>query len=201
MAWAPPYCTVDELRAYRRIGDGVDDVELDLAVEAASRAIDRATDRQFGVTAATEARTYECSWSQRLGLWVADIDDVMTTTGLVVTVSGSALASTAYRLYDRDADKRGRPWERVAMAAATPDPLGSGPPTVAVTATWGWTAVPDTIKNACLLQASRLFADRNAPFGVAGSPDMGNEMRLLAKVHPDVEVMLASYRRRGSYVG
>jgi hypothetical protein len=201
MAWAPDYCDVGELRAYRRIDDAVDDTELGLAITAASRAVDRATDRQFGLLAAAEARTYECSWSQRQGLWVAEIDDLMTTAALVVTVSGATVASTAYRLLPRNADKNSRPWTQLAVASATPDPLGSGPPTVDVTAKYGWTTVPDTIKNATLLQASRLFADRNAPFGVAGSPDMGNEMRLLAKVHPDVEVMLASYRRYGSYVG
>lgn len=201
MAWAPDYCSVGELRSYRNIDDSVDDVELELAVTAASRAIDRATDRQFGKTAAVEARTFECKWSQRLGLWLADIDDVMTTSGLVVTVSGSALSAAAYRLYPLNQDKKGRPWEQVATASATPDTLGAGPPTVEVSATFGWSAVPDAIKNATLLEASRFFADRNAPFGVAGSPDQGNEMRLLAKVHPDVEVMLTSYRLRGTYVG
>lgn len=201
MAWQPDYVTVGELRSYRRLGDDVDDTELGLAITAASRAIDRATDRQFGLIASAEARTYECSWSQRQGLWVAEIDDLMTTTGLVVTVSSAAVASTAYRLSPRNADKISRPWTQLAVASATPDTLGSGPPTVAVTARYGWTTVPDTIKNATLLQASRLFADRNAPFGIAGSPDQGGELRLLAKVHADVEVMLTSYRRYGSYVG
>lgn len=201
MAWAPDYCTGDELRDFLRLDDSADTVELDLAVTAASRAVDRATNRQFGKTAALEARTYECRWSRRLGLYLARIDDLMTTSGLVVTVSGSALASTAYRLYEFDADKRGKPWEQLGVGSATPDSLGSGPPTVLVTATWGWTSVPTPIKNATLLQASRFFADRNMPHGIAGSPDAGSEVRLLAKVHPDVEVMLASYRRDGVLVG
>jgi hypothetical protein len=72
---------------------------------------------------------------------------------------------------------------------------------VQVTATWGWTAVPATIKKATLLQASRFYKRRDAPFGVAGSPDMGSEMRLLAKVDPDVEVMLGDYRRKWGAVG
>lgn len=199
MAWAPDYCTVPELAAYRRIEDSDDDAELQLAVTAASRAIDRATDRQFGKTDSTETRTFEARWSRRLGLYVVDVDDIMTATGLVVTVSSSAV--TAYRKYPLNADKQGRPWEQIALGSATPDTLGSGPPTVDITATFGWSAVPATIKNACLLEASRFFADKNAPFGVAGSPDQGNELRLLAKVHPDVEVMLTSYRRYGSYVG
>lgn len=198
MAWAPDYATVGELRSYRRLGDAGDDVELALAVTSASRAIDEATDRQFGKTDSVETRTYDAGWSDTLGLYVVEIDDVHTVTGLVVTVSGAAVTSGNYRLLPRDADKRGRPWERLALRTVTPDPLGCGLGEVQVAATFGWTAVPTTIKNACLLQASRLFADRNAPFGVAGSPDMGNELRLLAKVHPDVEVMLTPFMREGT---
>lgn len=205
MSWQPDYCDVGELRAYRRIDDAVDDTELGLAITAASRAIDRATNRQFGKTASTESRIYECSWSRTQGLWKARIDDVMTTTGFVVTVSSAAVSASLYRLTDdygnRHADKLGRPWGQLWVKTATPDSLGSGPPTVDVTATWGWTAVPTTITNATLLQASRFFADRNAPFGVAGSPDMGNEIRLLAKAHPDVEVMVANYWRDKALIG
>lgn len=54
--------------------------------------------------------------------------------------------------------------------------------------------VPDSIKLACLLQASRFFIRREAPFGIAGSPEAGSELRLLAKVDPDVEVILGPYR-------
>lgn len=53
--------------------------------------------------------------------------------------------------------------------------------------------VPPTITAACLLQASRFWKRRDAPFGIAGSPVLGNEMRLLAKLDPDVEVMLWNY--------
>ena len=63
---------------------------------------------------------------------------------------------------------------------------------VAVTAKWGYAAVvPDAVKLACLLQASRWFARRNSPYGIAGSPEMGSELRLLAKLDADVAVMLA----------
>lgn len=193
MAWAPSYVETAELRSYRRIQGAGDNVELDLAISSASRAIDEATGRQFGKTDTVETRTYEAGWSDRLGLYVVEIDDVHTITGLVVTVSGAPVTAGNYRLYPLDADKRGRPWERLALKTVTPDPLGCGLGLVTVAATFGWTAIPTTIKNACLLEASRFFADRSAPFGVAGSPELGNELRLLAKVHPDVEVMLTPY--------
>ncbi len=198
MAWAPSYATPAELRSYRRIGDTGDDVELALAVGSASRAIDEATDRQFGKTDTVETRIYDAQWSDAKGLFYIEMDDVHTVTGLVVTVSGAAVSAGNYRLWPRNADKLGRPWERLYLRTVTPDPLGCGLGEVTVAATFGWSAVPADITNACLLQASRFFADRNMPHGIAGSPDLGNEMRLLAKVHPDVEVMLEPYKRAGA---
>lgn len=193
MAWQPDYISGAELKSYLRIDDLVDDVEIGFAVTAASRSIDQATNRQFGLVAALEERTYEACWSRRHGLYRVRIDDLMTEVGLVVTAAGSATSS--YRLDPRNAAARGRPWTRLYTTDVTPDPLGSGPPTVLVEASWGWSAVPDEIKEATLLQASRLFSRRNAPFGVAGSPDAGSELRLLAKVDPDVEVTVRPFRR------
>jgi hypothetical protein len=54
-------------------------------------------------------------------------------------------------------------------------------------------AIPDAVKAACLIQASRFFTRRYAPFGVAGSPDSGSEIRLLAKVDADVAVILGPF--------
>lgn len=200
MAWAPDYATTSELAAYERIGDEVDDAQLALAITGASRAIDHATNRQFGVTAATEERTYDMCYSPRRSLYTADIDDLMTLTGLVVTVSGTALASSAYELTPTNAAAKSRPWTKIATASATSRTLGTGPPTILIEATWGWTTVPDTIKEATLLQASRFFTRREAPFGVAGSPDVGSELRLLAKVDPDVAVMVQPYRRNWPFL-
>lgn len=195
MAWAPTYATIAELKAYVRAPDSGDDVELDLALEAASRAIDHATNRQFGATDAVEQRVFEACWSPRHGRWRARIDDVMTAVGLVVTVAGSAVAAANYDLTPTDADKRGRPWEHILLDAVTSPSRGAGPPTVAVDATFGWSAVPDTVKQACLLQAARVFSDRNAPQGIAGAPDAGALLRLMPKLHPTVEATLVPFRR------
>lgn len=55
-------------------------------------------------------------------------------------------------------------------------------------------AVPASINLATLIQAARFVKRRDAPFGVAGSPDMGNELRLLARLDPDVLVLVANHR-------
>lgn len=204
MSWEPDYASSGELRSWLQIGDNDDDTELALAVTSASRAIDEATSRQFGATDATEERTFTLDWDRDTGLWVASIDDLMTTTGLVVTVDGSAVASGDYALRgvsmeDRNAAQRGRPWELLGVRSGTSASLGTGPLTVLVEATWGWSAVPDTIKTATLIQSARFFKRRVAEFGVAGSPEMGSETRLLAKVDPDVAVMVSGYNRNRGF--
>jgi len=193
MAWAPDYVTSTELKAYLRISDAVDDAQVALAVTAASRAVDRHTNRQFGLVAAPEARTYTARWDRDRCRYVVDIDDLMTVTGL--TVTGEAGAIDVFAKQPGNAALEGRPWTRLVV-----DPTSTTLPTlkedgVTVTARFGWTAVPVAVQQATLLQASRLFTRRNAPFGVAGSPELGSELRLLAKVDPDVAVVLGPYTR------
>ncbi len=191
MAWAPDYADLTELKSYVGIGDSADtedDDELQLAVSAASRAIDRAANRQFGKVEQAEARYYEAVWDRHRGKYVVEIDDLMTATNLVVAdANGTAVAATDYTLEPRNAPARGRPWTQVVMATATSE--------MTVTAEFGWTDWPATIKAATLLQGSRFFKRADAPFGVAGSPEVGSELRLLARVDPDVAVMVGAYKR------
>jgi len=198
MAWAPDYVSVAELATYLRISDSVDDVQLGLAVSAASRAVDRHTNRQFGLVAAPEARTYTARYDRDRRRWVVDIDDLMTVTGLTVTTEAGTV--DVYAKQPGNAGFEGKPWTRLVV-----DPTSTTLPTldedgVTVTAQYGWTTVPVAVKQATALQASRLFTRRNAPFGVAGSPELGSELRLLAKVDPDVAVVLGPYTRWWSAV-
>lgn len=196
MAWAPDYITAEELKAYVRISDAVDDVQIALAVTAASRAVDRHTSRQFGLVAAPEARTYTKRWDRTRRRYVCDIDDLMTITGLAITAVQGPI--TGYALKPGNAPANGRPWTLLVLdptPTISPTPWVTVEDDITVTARYGWTAVPDAVKQATLLQASRLLTRRQAPFGVAGSPDLGSELRLLAKVDVDVAVVLGPYIR------
>jgi hypothetical protein len=200
MTWAPSYVTPEELAAFVRIGDTDDDEQLELAIGGASRAIDDACRRQFGQDAAPVARHYAARYVN--GRWVADTDDLMTTEGLVVevdTVGDGTYAATVtgYVLSPRNAPADGEPWTRVTIPASSGvRPHCAAEDGVRVTARFGWSAVPAPVRQACLLQASRVLARRDSPYGVAGSPEAGTELRLLAKVDPDVAVLLRALRRR-----
>lgn len=188
MAWEPDYVSVEEAKAYVRIGDDADDDELELIVSAASRAIDKRCGRQFGQVETAEERFYAARWSRTLCRWVAEIDDLATTDDLVVTVDGEV--TTDYTLAPRNAIAKGKVWTLIIF--------GSGvAPTddVSMVAKWGWLAYPNTIKAAARIQVNRFLMRRDSPYGVAGSPSEGSELRLLAKLDPDVETMVATLAR------
>jgi hypothetical protein len=202
MVWQPIYATDGELRSQVRIGDVADDAQIALALATASRAIDARCARQFGRVAVAEAREYTPRWSRSRSGWRVPIDDLTTSTGLVVKVDQDGddtyeTTVTGYRLRPYNAAASGWPWtELLIPSTAVTSVAGTG--SVQVTARWGWPGVPDAIRQACLLQASRLLARRDAPFGVAGSPETGSEIRLLSRLDPDVAVAVEPYRRRVS---
>jgi hypothetical protein len=211
MTWQPAYATVDELRRYLRlptsgdVGEAGEDADNDAvygpAIEAASRAIDKATSRQFGTsdvgdTPPAVARRYTPVWRPLRGRNVVSIDDLMSTDDLVVATDLDSDGTyettiTDYVLLPLNAAASSKPWTDIELRETASRSEG----TLEITAHWGWSAVPDTILSATLLQASRIAKRRDAPFGVAGSPDLGSELRLLAKLDPDVAVMVGAYRR------
>lgn len=191
------YADIAELRDYLRIseGDAQDDTVLTVALASASRAVETATNRSFELAGASAtARIFTARYDQRLQRYVVPVDDFMTTTGLAVAVDwvGDGDYDTAIDVANiRTAPVNATVWNQLISNDMLPlIELG-----VQVTAKWGWDAVPSLIKHATLIQAARLVKRRDAPFGVAGSPEMGNELRLLAKLDPDVELLVASYRR------
>ncbi len=195
MAWAPDYITLAQFKTWEHIADAVDDLELPAAITAASRAIDEHCNRQFGRVAAPEARVYTARYDYGRGVWVVDIDDLDDATGLAVTVGGVAL--TSYTLEPVNAVLEGKAWTRLVIDPALSSVVPTGIDNeVSGTVRWGWTAIPPTVTLAARLQSSRFAARRNSPYGVAGSPQDGSELRLLARVDPDVGVSLRGYRRR-----
>lgn len=191
MAWAPDYATASEFKAYARIGDTDDDVQIGYALTAASRAIDRCASRQFGQVSPAEERIYTAAWDRRRCRWFARIDDIGTTSSLVVVLSGTTV--TDYTLEPRNAVANGKVWEQIVFGqAVTATTVADN---LSMTGLWGWPSVPVAIKQATLLQASRFLARRDSPYGVAGSPADGSELRLLAKVDPDVAVAVSRYTR------
>jgi hypothetical protein len=204
MAWAPDYATSAQLKSYRRVPDGADDAEIALAITAASRAIDQATGRQFGKVDAAEDRYYRARYDRATWSWRVETDDLMDSTGLTIFLDptrGETWTDSVitFVMRPRNASQKSRPWTEITIPYTSAAQPCQGDE-VKVHAVWGWTAVPATIEQACLTQASRFLSRRDSPFGIAGSPQTGSELRLLAKVDPDVAVMVRDYERTwGAY--
>ena len=85
MPWQPAYATPEELAHYN--GDAASSTmtaELTLAVETASRSVDRACGRQFGSLDDPQARYYTARYDAGRRQWVIDTDDFATDRKSVV---------------------------------------------------------------------------------------------------------------------
>jgi hypothetical protein len=185
VTWAPDYVTDEELKSYLRIGDNADDAFIALWITTVSRNVDDFTGRQFGQTE-LEERTYPPVWDRHLGAWVTTIDDLQDVTGLEI-VDEDGAAVTDYDLEPVNAVKKGRPYEQIITTGR--------PGKLTATALWGWSAVPSSVPTGMFLQASRLNHRRASPFGIAGSPTEGTQVRLLAQLDPDFRTSLKPYIR------
>lgn len=197
------YSTLAELKAHLRVTDTADDSAIAVAITAASRAIDHDTQRQFGLTGSAVARVYtyqrECI-EDRLSL---AIDDVQTTTGLAValdqnydgTFETTLTRGTDFDLWPWNAAADGKPWTHMVLRPTSTAWFPYFARGVQVTANFGWSAIPSIVHQACMIQAGRFFMRRDSPYGIAGSPQVGSELRLLDRLDPDVSAMLTTVRR------
>lgn len=188
MTWAPDYATVEQLRTYVS-ADPDSDVApfLALWVTAASRNVDDFCGRQFGKVAAPEARKYTAVWDRHLGEYVAQIDDLMDVTGFTVAdANGTTVLAANYELRPLNAPAKGKPYTEIALPSAGRYTLTGLP---------GWNAIPSAVTVGLLLQAARLNKRRDSPFGIAGSPQQGSEIRLLAQLDPDFRTTLKPFVR------
>lgn len=194
--WKPVYASLTEMRDWLRLRDAEDtddDSLIRLKLSAASRAVDGTCGRQFGKADSAVTRSYDVRWSRTRQAYVAEIDDLMDTTDLAFTLDDAALTTDDYSLRPRNAIADGEPYTYVVISAT---PTGDG--VLDGLALWGWNAPwPDEVKEATMLQASRLNVRRDSPYGIAGGADGGGELRLLSRLDPDVAPLVHDLVRIG----
>jgi hypothetical protein len=197
--------TEDDLKELLGIGDTVDDNRLTLAADAATQMVQAYCDRHFVQQAAATARVYVASTP-----WLVEVDDISTTTGLVVKtdedddgVFETTWATGDYQLEPLNGKMGGQTWPYTRLRAIQSRewPSDFGQAVVQVTARWGWANpddsslyIPQPVLQAAQIQGVSIFKSADAPLGIAGFGDIGI-MRLRQAMHPVAAALLAPYRR------
>lgn len=190
------YCTLAEVKSALRITDTTDDTLLEKAIEGASRRIDGHTGRFFYQRTAT------------ISLYTRDIyqlqlqNDLVSVTTLKTDDNGDGIfentwtVNVDYQLQPLNTVLQSRPYNRVVAVGAKSFPIITIPdlPGVQIAGVWGWSAIPDDVREACVLLSMRGFARYNAALGVVGFADMAIQVRA---VDPDVRDMLSPYVQYG----
>jgi len=190
------YCLLSEVKSALRISDATDDTLLEKAIEGASRRIDGYCGRRFYQQNATIS-LYAVN-SYRLPTQ----EDLVSITTLKTDDNGDGTFETTwttgvdYQLEPLDRAITGQPIRTVTAIGGKTFPLFSVPalPSAQIVGVWGWSAIPNDIREACVLLAMRGFARYNAALGVVGFADMAIQVRA---IDPDVRDFLNPYRRFG----
>jgi len=191
---ANEYVTLEELKGQFPIesDDATRDAALNRARASASRGIDRVTGRRFWLDADPVQRVFNTR-----GRIVREsdgdlflVDDIGSTAGIVVE-TGSGTSWTVVTGYETSPDNAladGRPITGLLRVLGS---WGSSTTRLRVTARFGWPSIPDDIREAALIQATRLYKRKDSPEGIIGSAEWG--VRNLSRRDPDVWNLIEPY--------
>ena len=201
MAISNGYTTLATFQAYTGMTTVTADetINIEKAIESASRSIDRMTNRRFWADATATARQYRATDFYRLF-----VDDISSTTGLLVktdtggdgTYETTLTFNTDYILDPINAPQQERPFTVVTMVGTTlfPSPINLRPG-IQVTAKFGWYngTPPDDVEEACLILSTDLVKRASSVGGVLGLSELG-AIRM-SPLGRDVQAMVRPYRR------
>ena len=195
MAITNGYCTLADVKAALRITDTIDDALLENSINSASRMIDQYCNRYFYSTTAGEVRYYQANDG-----FICWIDDAQSISEIKTSSTDPLIFDTTWQSGDYQVLPANR-WANGAYypitgITATDNylfPVWADMALVKVTGQFGWSSVPEPIKFACIIQASRLFKRLESPLGVAGVSDMGI-MRVGSNMDGDVAQLCNPYR-------
>lgn len=172
------------------ISDARADVGLQAVLEAASRFVDGYTGRFFGQT------DVEIRYFRAYQEGFVTIDDLVSLVDLK-TDDGTYTFETVwtvddYRLFPIGSDLIQKPYTSIRVISGSfefPN-LDQG---IQIEGIWGWPEVPAQVKQATVLEANRLWRRGGAPFGILGSPELG-QMRAITNIDPDIRALLSPFR-------
>lgn len=167
---ADPYVSRAEMKSYFEVEDDTeyDDAEIDSTLAAITTGINDVCGRSFWRDEVASTRYFVPDGPSMLRF-----DDFYTLTDFAVTVDGGAwTAASNFRLMPANGIVNGEPWPYHWLETRIGNRLSLGYD-VAMTARWGWAAVPGPVKQACKIVTADTLGLREAKFGVAGFGQYG----------------------------
>jgi hypothetical protein len=195
------YASLNEVKAALRISDSIDDTLLEMATESASRLIDGYAARIF-YNAGTATRYYVAQDD-----FVVEVDDLANGTVTITTaqdadgVFDTTWGTDDYQLEPLNGVLDGIAWPYTTIRAIGDYlwPISGGEALIKVQGTFGWPSTPIAIKQACIIQASRIYKRLDSPLGVAGFGDLG-AIRVTRDLDPDVAQLVQPYKRTRNFI-
>lgn len=181
------YVALEEFKVYVRSEIGtIDDGDMAAVLSSAEDAVDDYCGRSFDVAGSGSARVYVPTGTNALY-----IHDATTITSVVD--DGTTLTSgTDYQKEPINGlvGAMSVPYYRLRRLSGSWDGDGDEA-TISVTATWGWTATPERVKQATKMLAKELLEARNNKSGYVELGDMAAR----ALTHPKFAMLLDRLRR------
>lgn len=177
------------------LSDTHDDPALEQVITGVSRWIDAYCRRRF--YAASETRYFTAADRK-----LCFVEDLLTVTTLSTDEDGDRTYETTWTATDYDLEPynaalegQAAPYTHIRVAPNGTHYFPSTRKGVKIVGSFGYASTtPPLVKEACLLQSIRTFKRKDAPFGVAGSAEMG-QLVVIPKLDPDVAMMLRSLRK------
>jgi len=191
------YTGMEELKSRLTINpnDTSSDYEIQLAIQNASNWVTSYCGQPFYQI--TEARTFlpRSIWELDIDPMVSDPAVISSNLSVDLDYDGDGVYETHWTLgenfvlkyghgndtYNMNSSGIPQPYRRIQALMNAKNGPGMFPfpypnlhmDQVKVTATWGWNTVPPNVSQATLMLAVDLFKSKDAPFGFAGTADIG----------------------------
>src|SRR5690242_19558232 len=198
MALGDPYATSTDLQ--NRLGltnpTSAESTRLTGAVYTASQEVEQFCNRTFNNAGSESQRKFYASSPS--AVFTDDFHTEPSDVRVVSLIDRTSTVTTV--LVDTDWESMpanpqfGRPQWELANTSDVAWPVGQQCGHILVTATWGWSAVPNAVKEATLLLAEDYFKLKEAPFGIANWGEFG-PVRVITNKR--AMALLQQYRRGG----
>lgn len=193
------YGSLDTYKVRFEIEDTKDDIAIEAAITAISRAIDDMCWQRFYTTAADETRYFTASHTDYLApkLPIVSITTLKTDSDGDRTYEDT-WQTTDYDLHPFDASTDGNPYQ---WLETTPNGDYSFPRIakgVQIVGKFGWSTTPGAIAEACYLGAHRLIKRQDTPLGVSAAAALGQLQVLVQQLRadPDFMMLVSPYIKR-----